>query len=58
MEDNIVQIDLNEIARLMKRKGIKARNIRRDDFTGWTDTIMDSLEDECQLETKLREYFK
>ena len=46
------------VAREMIRRGIDPQKIREDDFGGWTDTLIDSVEFLYSLESKVREEIK
>ena len=53
-----IEIDIKEVVRMMKARGIKKNYIIDGIFENWSTTIIDILEDAYELETELVKEFK
>jgi hypothetical protein len=51
-------IDLKKIADKMLENGLSLEDIKKDDLGGWTDGLVDALEEVYELETKLSSIFQ
>ena len=59
MKKNTITIDMADFCKHMISYGITREQIVNDnDFDGWTDAIVDVLEDKYEFETKLVKEFK
>lgn len=43
MADVTISVNITEVAKKMKERGITVKNLRNGDFTGWTNTLVDIL---------------
>jgi len=51
----IIEIDIDILAAEMIRRGMDPETIANEDFTGWTNNLVDVLEWKFDLERLLRE---
>ena len=49
-----ITIDTEDIAREIEKRGITRESLKNEDYTGWTDTLMDVLEEKYDVETHVR----
>jgi len=55
MSDVTITVNITELAKKMKKQGFTKDMVRDSMFTGWSNTIIDLLEDDYGIETKVRD---
>jgi len=53
-----ITIKIGEVAQSMLDSGLDLKQIKNDNLSGWTDTLVDVLEHKYELESKLHELFE
>ena len=46
-----IELDITLLAEEMKKLGFNKKHLDKDDFIGWSDSLLDLLEDKYELET-------